>query len=156
VVGILIIPLGWTLLTLPRDRLLLQEDYTSPESYPTYYYVNFTVDNSEMNPQLSFDIELDFAGNYSSFLTSWCLYQLSPAQFEQDFNVTEVRESMSGENWTHDAYWSGWFFGYHHPFWEPIPPGEYILVFWIQPSEPVVDLSITLTASLRTSLFPMM
>ena len=157
VIGVIIILLGLFLVTLPQDRLILQEEYEPLELYPNYYFVNFTVMESDINAKLSFDINIDYGGNYSSTITSWILFQLTLEQFEAVFNISEAHHFMSGEDWDADdfgGFWAGWFIGSSYPFWESIPSGSYVLVFWLVLDGPPAYWSATLTVSLRTSLFP--
>ncbi len=158
VLVVVIILFGLLIATYPRERLLLQKDYTPLEFYPTYYYANFTITSSDTNAQLSFDLNLDFGDNYTSCTTSWVLYQLQPQQFEDIFNLTDVRNAMMSEDWDvddFDAFWAGWFIeGTFFPFWEPVPPGAYVFVFWVEPQGPTINWSATLTVTLKTSILP--
>jgi hypothetical protein len=158
-IGVVIVLLGFLLATTPRERLLYDEEYMSLEFYPmNYYFANFTVASSDTNAEFSFDINLDFGGNYTSCTTLWVLYQLLPEQFEETFNLTEVHNSMSEEDWEVEdfgAFWAGWFIGNSlFPFWEPVPSGAYVLVFWIDSDGSTTDWSAALTVSLRTSILP--
>jgi hypothetical protein len=82
------------------------------------------------------------------------LYQLTPEQFNAQFDIIEAHNSMSGEEWTHDAYWAGWFSGQFSPFWSSIEASDYVLVFWTVPDGAATGWSAELTVSLRTSLLP--
>ncbi len=154
IVGIII--LGTFIATIPHERLLYNKEYSPVEYYPSYNYVNLTVDDSDMNAEISFDI--DRSGNYTDCITIWVLYQLSPNQFEEDFNVTEVNDLMSG-GWDLDdfgGFWAGWFAGNtFSPFWEPVPAGDYVFVFWLRPDGSTTNGSVSLTLSLRTSILPL-
>ncbi len=156
VLGVVIILFGLLIATYPRNRLLLQKDYTPLDFYPTYYYTNFTIASSDTNAELSFDLNLDFYNNYTSCTTIWILYQLQLEQFEGSFNLTEVRNAMMSEDWEvedFDAFWAGWFIGNtFFPFWEPVTSGAYVFVFWVEPHGATIDWSATLTVSLKTSL----
>jgi hypothetical protein len=158
VIGVAIILLGFLLATTPREWLLYSEEYTSLELYPMYYYANFTIPGGLPNTELSFDIELDFGGNYTSCGTLWILIQLQLEQFEETFNITEAHNSMSEEDWDvedFDAVWAGWFIGNSFfPHWESVPSGPYVLVFWFDSEGSSTDWSASLTVSLRTSLLP--
>ena len=102
---------------------------------------------------------MDFGDNFTDCTTLWILFQLLPEQFEESFNITEARYIMSQEDWEiedFDAFWAGWFTGHSvHPFWESVPSGAYVFVFWIEPDGPTTDWSATLTVSLRMSLLPL-
>ncbi|MGD9396947.1 MAG: hypothetical protein PVJ05_11005 [Candidatus Thorarchaeota archaeon] len=160
VVAVATILLGVLLATTPREQLLLYEEFTSLEFYPEYYSANFTVTSSLPNIELSFDIEIDRAGNYTDCGTLWALLHVEQEQFEETFNVTEVHDAMSTEDWDVEdfgAIWAGWFIGNSFfPHWESIPSGPYVLVFWIDPDGPTTDWSATLSVSLRTRLLSMM
>ncbi len=156
VIGIAVVVFGLLFATLPSERILLQKEYTSLEVYPTYYYTNFTVTSSDLNAELSLDLEYDPNDNYSNCLTIFALYNLSLQQFEETFNSTLVKEKMVGEDWKKSdfgAFWAGWFVGTKSfPFGDSIPPGEYVFVFWIEPDDPITGWSATVTASLSTRL----
>jgi len=159
VICVVIVIFGLILVTLPLERLLYHEEYTSLEFYPQYYYTNFTVASSDPNAELSFNLDLDFGGNYTDGINTWILYQLLPEQFEESFNITDVHDIMLG-NWDIDdfgAFWAGWFsVGSIHPFWSPIPAGAYVFVFWIEPDGPTTGWSATLSLSLRTRILLLM
>jgi hypothetical protein len=155
VISVVIILFGLFILSLPQERLLLQEEYTDLEFFPMYYYANFTVTSSDTNAELGISLGVDVGGNYSSYMTFWMLYQLLPEQFEEHFNITEAYESLSGEEWTSDAFWAGGGLGdFIFPIWDTIPTGAYVFVFWIQPDGPTTTWSATLAVSLRTSVLP--
>ena len=155
--GISIVVFGLLFATLPSERILLQKEYQSLEVYPTYYYTDFTLASSELNPELSLDLAYDPGDNYSNCLTIFALYNLSLEQFEESFNSTLVKETMVGENWSKSdfgAFWAGWFAGTRsYPFGgEAIPSGEYVFVFWIEPDDPIAGWNATFTVSLSTRL----
>jgi len=159
VIGIVIVIFGLVIATLPLERLLYHEEYTSLGFYPQYYHTNFTVANSESNAELSFNLDLDFGGNYTDCVTIWILYQLLPEQFEESFNITDVHDIMLG-NWDVDdfgAFWAGWFsVSNSPPIWSPIPAGAYVFVFWIEPDGATTGWSATLSVSLRTRILLLM
>lgn len=154
--SVIIIVFGLLIASYPRERLVLHNNYTPLEFYSTYYDTNFTVASSDTNAELSFDLNLDFGDNYTSCTTVWILYQLPPEQFAESFNLTEVRDAMMSEDWDVEdfgAFWAGWFIdSSFNPFWEPVTPGAYVFVFWVEPHGPTIGWSATLTVSLRTSL----
>lgn len=154
-IGIVIILFGLFFATYPFERQLIHREYTPLEAYPTYYYTNFTVASSELNPELSFDLDLDTGDNYTDCIIIWALYNLSLDQFEDIFNSTIMQEAMSSGDWDPEdfnAIWAGWFAGLFFPHWNSVPPGEYVFVFWIEPDSPITGWSATFTASLRTRL----
>ena len=98
------------------------------EVYPTYYYTDFVVASSELNPELSFGLELDPGNNYSSCMTIFVLYNQSLEQFEESFNSTIVREAMMSEDWDlsdFGGFWAGWFAGTRS-----FPSGGRTNTFW--------------------------
>jgi len=156
IAAVIIILIGLVLIAIPRDRLILHEEYTSLESYPEFYHTNFTVSSSEVNPELILDFDIDYADSYSSYTVLWMLLQLTLEQFNEDFNITEAHSAMSGEDWNLDPYWHGWFTGPFSPMRDVINPGAYTIAFWIDTDGAMSGWSVTLTATLRTSFFPML
>jgi hypothetical protein len=157
--------LGFYILSIPQERLLHQQEYSSLESYPVYYYTNFNVTSSETNAELSFNLNVDVGTNLSSYMIFWLFYQLQLAQFEKNFNLTEARNEISDWNnlsdWDLDAigaFWAGGgrgdYMGGTDITWSPIPTDTYIFVFWIEPDEAITGWSATLAFSLRTSILP--
>ncbi|MFW9953293.1 MAG: hypothetical protein ACFFD3_01985 [Candidatus Thorarchaeota archaeon] len=154
---VIFILLGLLLVALPRERLLSNEEYTPLQAYPTYYYTSFTVENADSNAVIRINLDVERGGNFSQYSTMWILYQLTQFQFEESFNITEVYNIMhSGdwsENWTVHYFWLGGILGdYILPSGEPIPPSAYVFVFWIEPEDPIMGWSATLTISLQTSI----
>jgi hypothetical protein len=154
-----IILLGWYLLSIPQERLLHQEEYSSLESYPTYYYTNFTVASSDPNAKLSYHLNVDSGNNFSSYMIYKILYQLQLEQFEEDFNATEARNILTAEEWDLDdigAFFAGGGLGDYTNGTSltgvPIQTGTYVFIFWIEPDAPMAGWFATLTFSLRTTI----
>lgn len=154
VIGVIVILLGSILVALPRECLLLSEEYIPLDFYPSYYSANFSVAGSDLNAELSLDFDISYGGNYSIHTVFWMLYQLSQEQFENQFNITKAHASVSGEDFDPDSYWAGWFEGQFSPLRSSIPSGAYVLVFWVVADELATSWSMALAISLWTSLIP--
>ena len=156
-IGIIIVVVGFLIVTTPFERLLYSEEFTPLESYPMYYYANFTVASSDTNAKISIDVDLDYGDNYTSCTTLWILYQLPLEEFEANFNLSQARDTMTREDWDLDdldAFWAGWYIGFYPTSWEPVTPGSYVFVFWIELNGSTDSWSATLLVSLRTSILP--
>ena len=157
VIGVVIILFGFLIATTPFERIHYSEEFTPLESYPMYYYANFTVDSSDTNAKLSIDVNIDYGDNYTSCTTLWILYQLPLEEFEENFNLSQARDTITGGDWDVDdldAFWAGWFIGFYPTAWNPVSPGAYVFVFWFENNGSTTGWSATLLVSLRTSILP--
>ena len=148
-IGVIIILFGFLIAITPFERILYNEEFTPLETYPMYYYANFTVARSDTNAKLSLDVNVDYGGNY----------QLQLEEFEENFNLSQARDTMTRDDWDVDdldAFWAGWYIGFYPTPWRPVSPGSYVFVFWIELDGSTTGWSATLTVSLRTSLLPLM
>ena len=154
IIGAIIILFGLFLATLPVELPLIQEEYTSLESYPKFYHANFTISSTAANPELILDFDIDYANIYSSHTILWMILQLTIEQFEEDFNISEAHSAMGGEDWNLDPFWHGWFTGHFSSLQDVILPDVYVIVFWIDTDGSISGWSVTLKATLSTSLLP--
>ena len=158
VIGVVIILFGFLIATTPLERIHYSEEFTPLEIYPMYYFANFTVASSDTNAKASIDMDVDYGDNYTSYTTLWILYQLQLEEFEENFNLTQARDTMMGGDWDLedlDAFWAGGFAGVFPPTsWEPVSPGAYVFVFWFETDGSTTGWSATLLVSLRTSILP--
>ncbi len=147
IVVILLISLTLTFeLMKPRTRVLYQVEDLEMDFHPEYHLTTFTLLESEKNPFLIIDIDLNRNQDFTEFILHFQVYPFSVDEFESTFNITDYGSEH--------AVIGGWF-SMEPPIFQghlvPIP-GPFVFVFWINPEGSPSGWTADVTISLQSTL----
>ena len=146
VAALIVVVVGlFAALLLPRP--LVYGHYTNLETFPHYYYTNFTITDDYTT--LVIDLSINRAGSLVDSYVWIQIYALSIEEFEMSFDVTKAADPESGREIDPGVGFGGSYMGPKH-IESTMFEGGYVFVFWVTTSEPVYGWSATLTLTIGT------
>ena len=131
----------------PRTRILYQVEDLEMDFYPEYHLTTFELLESEKNPFLIIDIDLNRNQDFTEFVLQFQVYLFTVAEFESTFNITDYGSEY--------AVLGGWFSTEPPTFEAQLVSitGPFVFVFWINPEGSPSGWTADVTIYLQSTLF---